>query len=318
MTTMKHSSDELKELQALLLDDKITLTKLRITEWYNHYNGNVYVSFSGGKDSSVLMDIARDLFPDIKGVFVDTGLEFPEVKDHVKSFDNIVIIRPEKSFLQVIQDEGWVYPSKEVALDVYYRRKGSQWAINTFHGLDNKGNYSPYEKRKMKWAWLIDSPIKISPYCCDIMKKKPAHKYTKQTGEMPILATMACESRLRHNAWIRNGCNAFDAKFPSSKPMSFWTEQDVLEYIVTRHVKIPSVYGDIVKNKHGKYVTTGEGRTGCVFCPIGCHLEKGDRRRFVRLSKTHPVLYRYCMDKLGMKQLLDTIQEHTGCEKLYV
>lgn len=179
---MKHSSDELKELQALPLDDKITLTKLRITEWYNHYNGNVYVSFSGGKDSSVLMDIARDIFPDIKGVFVDTGLEFPEVKDHVKSFDNIVILRPEKSFLQVIQDEGWVYPSKEVALDVYYRRKGSQWAINTFQGLDNKGNYSPYKRRKMKWTWLIDSPIKISPYCCDIMKKKPTHKYTKQIG----------------------------------------------------------------------------------------------------------------------------------------
>jgi 3'-phosphoadenosine 5'-phosphosulfate sulfotransferase (PAPS reductase)/FAD synthetase len=86
------------------------------------------------------MNIAREIYPDIKGVFVDTGLEFPEVKGHVKSFDNIVILRPEKSFLEVIQDEGWVYPSKEVALDIYYRRKGSQWAINTFQGLDNKGN----------------------------------------------------------------------------------------------------------------------------------------------------------------------------------
>ena len=157
-TIMKHSSDELKELQALPLDDKITLTKLRITEWYNHYNGNVYVSFSGGKDSSVLMNIAREIFPDIKGVFVDTGLEFPEVKDHVKSFDNIVILRPEKSFLQVIQDEGWVYPSKEVAMTVYYGRKGSQWAINAFQGLDSKGCPSPYNKRnKVKCAWLGDS-----------------------------------------------------------------------------------------------------------------------------------------------------------------
>lgn len=67
MTMTKHSSDELKELQALPLDDKVTLTKLRITEWYNHYNGKVYVSFSGGKDSSVLMNIAREMFPDIKG-----------------------------------------------------------------------------------------------------------------------------------------------------------------------------------------------------------------------------------------------------------
>lgn len=48
------------------------------------------------------MNIAREIYPDIKGVFADTGLEFPEVKDHVKSFDNIVILRPEKSFLEVI------------------------------------------------------------------------------------------------------------------------------------------------------------------------------------------------------------------------
>lgn len=284
--TMKHSSDELKELQALPLDDKITLTKLRITEWYNHYSGNVYVSFSGGKDSSVLMDIAREMFPDIKGVFVDTGLEFPEVKGHVKSFDNIVILRPEKSFLQVIQDEGWVYPSKDIACSIYYARKGSQWAVNGMNGLDSEGHESRYSKtRKMKWSWLVNTDVRISPHCCDIMKKRPFHAYERETGTMPIVATMACESSLRYNAWMKNGCNAFNAKFPSSKPMSFWTEQDVLEYIVTHHVKVPSVYGDIVKDKNGKYVTTGEDRTGCVFCPIGCHLEKGDRRRFVRLSK---------------------------------
>ncbi|EEX70003.1 hypothetical protein MITSMUL_03134 [Mitsuokella multacida DSM 20544] len=129
---------------------------------------------------------------------------------------------------------------------------------------------------------------------------------------------MASESRLRYNAWIKTGCNAFDATYPSSKPMSFWTNQDVLEYIAYHRVKIPSVYGNVVKSKNGKYATTGEDRTGCVFCPIGCHLEKGDSRRFVRLSKTHPKLYDYCMNKLGMKELLDAIQEHTGCEKLYV
>lgn len=315
---MNHTKDELKELWSLPLADKVALTKLRITEWYEHYNGKVYVSFSGGKDSSVLLHIAREICPEMGGVFVDTGLEFPEVKDHVKSFENITIIRPKKPFAQVIQDEGWVFPSKEVALDVHYARKGSPWAINKFNGLDRHGNKDAYKQSSMKWKWLIGSPYKISPFCCDIMKKKPAHQYTKQTGEFPILATMASESRLRYNAWIKTGCNAFDATYPSSKPMSFWTNQDVLEYIVYHHVKIPSVYGDVIKSKDGKYATTGEDRTGCVFCPIGCHLEKGDSRRFVRLSKTHPKLYDYCINKLGMKELLDEIQEHTGCEKLYV
>lgn len=64
---MNHTKDELKELWSLPLADKVALTKLRITEWYEHYNGKVYVSFSGGKDSSVLLHIAREICPEMGG-----------------------------------------------------------------------------------------------------------------------------------------------------------------------------------------------------------------------------------------------------------
>ena len=76
-------------------------------EFYEHFNGNVHISFSGGKDSTVLLTIARQIYPDIKAMFVDTGLEYPEIKAHVKSFSNVDIIRPEKTFLQVIQEYGY-------------------------------------------------------------------------------------------------------------------------------------------------------------------------------------------------------------------
>ena len=55
---MKKSKDnirtisDLKQMQALPLDQKITMTKRRIMDWYEYWGGEVYVSFSGGKDST--------------------------------------------------------------------------------------------------------------------------------------------------------------------------------------------------------------------------------------------------------------------------
>lgn len=88
----------MKLLQALPLDLKIAKTQNRIREWYNYYGGEVYVSFSGGKDSTVLLDIVRELYPDIEAVYVDTGLEYPELRDFVKTIDNVTWLKPKKEF----------------------------------------------------------------------------------------------------------------------------------------------------------------------------------------------------------------------------
>ena len=105
---------------------------------------------------------------------------------------------------------------------------------------------------------------------------------------------MAGESALRKTQWIKVGCNAFDGKRPRSAPLSFWTEHDVLEYIVKYDVPYASVYKDI-KEENGKLHTTGEDRTGCIFCMFGCHLEK-DPNKFQRLKETHPKQYEYCIN----------------------
>lgn len=162
-----------------------------------------------------------------------------------------------------------------------------------------------------KWKPLRDSDIPISHMCCDIMKKKPAKVYEKKTGNKPIVATMACESRLRKAAWQKSGCNAFDNKRPISQPMSFWAEQDILTYLSILNIPYASVYGDIVKDKNGKLHTTKRDRTGCVFCGFGCHLEK-EPNRFQRLKRTHPKLWHYCMKPwseggLGMREVLEYI-----------
>ena len=121
---MTHTIQDLRIRQALPLEQKILMTKTRIKEWVNYYGlEGVYVSFSGGKDSTVLLHIARSIYPDIKAVFVDTGLEYPEIRDFVKTFDNVDIIRPKMNFKQVLNKYGYPIISKEVSECVYGARK---------------------------------------------------------------------------------------------------------------------------------------------------------------------------------------------------
>lgn len=156
---------------------------------------------------------------------------------------------------------------------------------------------------KEKWLPLAQLPIPISHYCCGVMKKAPMNAYAHREKRVPIIGVMASESRMRKQAWIRHGCNAFDSKKPQSQPMAFWTEQDVLEYIKRYDLQIAPVYGDIVEecadgqlvlDGYGKLKCTGCNRVGCIYCAFGAHLEKGETR-FQRLARTHPQLYDYCM-----------------------
>ena len=299
-----YTNEQLQELQNMPLDDKIQMSKLRISEFVEHYGGNAVVSFSGGKDSTVLLHLARTLYPEIKGVYCDTGLEYPEVKEHVKATKNIEIIRPAMSFKQVLDKYGWVFSSKETAGKIHYARKGSQWAIRCMQGLNHKdGSYSKFCQRYKRWAFLVDSPFKISDKCCSIMKKKPFHDYAKKNNCGMLVGTMTEESTLRKRRWLEHGCNAFNAGL--SMPLSFWKGQDIFEYIVKNNITIASCYGDIVK-ENSRWVTTKCKRTGCMFCPIGVHLEKYPNR-FQRMATDYPKIYNYCINKLELGKLLDYV-----------
>ena len=120
---VKHEVYDLKQKQSLPLEAKIFLTQERIRQWYDHWDGQVYVSFSGGKDSTVLLHIARQLYPDIEAVFVNTGLEYPEIQQFVRSHENVTILRPKMRFDEVISKYGYPVISKEVSECVKQARK---------------------------------------------------------------------------------------------------------------------------------------------------------------------------------------------------
>lgn len=322
--TNRHTAYDLRQMQSMSLDAKIVMTQERIRQWYDHWDGQVYVTFSGGKDSTVLKHIVDGMYDDVPAVFVNTGLEYPEIQQFVREVKagkygcfntDVEIIRPEMRFDEVIKTYGYPVVSKEVADRIYYAKRGAHWAIQCMNGLNPDGTESAFKKRTSKWKYLMDAPFDVSNKCCTVMKKNPANKYKKETGRKPFVGTMANESFLRQTQWMKIGCNSFEGKRPRSAPLSFWNKQDILHYIKRYNVPYCPVYGDIrVKQSPDDTVngqinmidylgayedqdvleTTGCNRTGCMFCMFGCHLEKAPNR-FQRMKITHPKQYAYCM-----------------------
>lgn len=309
-----HMPYDLAQMQSLPLEAKIRMSQNRIRSWFEYWEiegGGSYVSFSGGKDSTVLKHLVENTpgVYDVPSVFVDTGLEYPEVRRFAVSQPNVTVVRPEMRFDEVVKTYGYPVLGKEIAQAIDGCRRGLPGQTKKLNGVDKNGDPSPFRARFVRYKEYLDAPFPISSKCCDIMKKKPAKSYEKATGRKPFVGSMACESANRRSWWLKNGCNVFATKGgrPMSKPMSFWTEQDVLEYIVRFGLPYASVYGEIKKDKDGKWYTTGVDRTGCMFCMFGIS-QDGCPNRFQRMKETHPKQYDYCMRPIEDKGLgLDAV-----------
>lgn len=298
------SREQKEAFLKMSLDDKIKRTKELILEWYLQYDGKVYISFSGGKDSTVLLHIARSIkaCADIPAVFSDTGLEYPEIREFVKKQNNVIWLKPKMTFKEVIEKYGFPVISKEYSRAIYDIRNTKSAKLRNYRlNGEKKGEYGHGRLTGVlpkKWRRLINADFKISNKCCHVMKKSVLDKYHDMTGRNPILGVMAQESQIRTKQYFFGNCNAFSEKRPKSRPLMFWNEQDILEYILREKLEIASVYGDIVRGDDGKLHTTGCHRTGCMFCMYGLHLE-GHPNRFERMKETHPKQYDYIINKLG-------------------
>lgn len=260
------TKQDLMRFQAESLDEKFQRTLAKVSEWYSRWNNQVYVSFSGGKDSTVLADICarwcKVIGVPLYLVFVDTGLEYPEVRQQVKFFAEwlrkkygievvLDIIRPKMRFDEVIKKHGYPIISKAVANAVETTRHKLRFGgdfetvrvqqlLGTYKGTRQDGKRSKFDKTKYKP--LLDVDFNISDRCCAVMKKAPLKEWEKKNKRYPIVATMADESIHREAEWLKSGCNGFDMKRPTSKPLSFWTEQDVLQYIKQEQDKYDREY----------------------------------------------------------------------------
>lgn len=273
------SKDDLAYRQSWSLDQKIDHSLGVIDQWMRFTKNKAYVSFSGGKDSTVLLHLVRRLFPDTKAVFLNTTNEYPEIYKFINTIDNVERIEPEMNLKAVIAKVGFPLISKEQAQYIREARttKSEKLLNKRLHGTLEK----PYlGKISNKWQHLIYAPFDVSEKCCYYLKKKPAIQYEKRTGLFPMIGTMAGDSNLRRLKYYKTGCNTFDAKRPASYPLSIWTTEDVWEYI--KRFNIP--YCDIYDK--------GLDHTGCMVCGFGSHLDN----RFKILESTHKKAYDLAMN----------------------
>lgn len=286
---------------AMSLDQKIDHFVGVVDTFINRMGNAAYVSFSGGKDSSVMLYLVRRFFgSEIPAVFMNTGLEYPEIVRFVRSHENVVEIRPAMSFRDVIERYGFPLVSKEVSHRVSQLRHTRSEKLRDLilHGrINDRGTI--VGKVPAKWVWLANARFEISSTCCDILKKKPAKVYERQTGRRPIIGTMVGESTLRMQQYLmRGGCISYFRGREAAYPLSIFTEKDIWECIRRFDIPICSLY----QNPLCK-------RTGCMICGYGCQYREDTRLRL--LWETHRGAYRallkYQNNGVSMRQALHAV-----------
>ncbi len=291
--------ENLDKLIALQMEDKVIYSKMIIQRFYIQQRGKVYVSYSGGKDSTVLLDLVRSLYPEVPAVYSDTGLEFPEIREFVKNTPNVTMIRPEMSFREVIKTRGYPVVGKEVAHIIDAAQRGVPYGLKMTTISRDETTFS-----KAHYAWLVDAPFRISSDCCKILKKKPMHVYEQESGRHAIIGTKGIDSRLR----MTNLQNLGSIQNEKCTPLGIWSNEDIWQYIRSRDLPYCKIYDE------------GYNATGCIFCAFGI---MQDRNRFVRLKATHPKQWEYCMrplDKggLGMEEVCDFLGIPTGRDQTFI
>lgn len=279
------TKDELEYRQNWSLNQKIDHSLGVIDQFYQRLNGRVYISFSGGKDSTVLLWLARKIYPDIKAVFCNTGNEYPDivkfVRDKKNKGENIDIIYPELKPKEVIEKYGFPLISKEKAQKVYYCKMKPNSNVAKI-ALESESRYT---RLPLCYRYMIDEKYLVSSFCCDILKKHPLHEYGLKNRMSPIVGTMACESRIRELSYRKTLCNTFnerDKRKQKSRPLSIWLEKDMIDCISKNNIPISNIY-----NK-------GADRTGCMFCLFGAQFKDDNRLKLV--YELHPKWYQTFMD----------------------
>ena len=270
---------ELKYRQAWTLEQKIDHAVGVASVFLERMKGKAYISYSGGKDSLCMLDMIRRFTDrDIPAVFCNTGNEYPQVVKFVRQTESLTVIRPDIRIEHIVEKYGFPLVSKEQSRYINQaKHTGSEKLLHIrLHG-EEKG----IGKIAERWKFLIHAPFDVSEKCCDYLKKKPFEKFQKQTGLYPVIGTMAGESRLRLQKWLKYGCNSFESNTVASYPLSIWTENDVWAYIHRFNLTYCPIYD------------MGIRRTGCMFCGFGCHMD-GDRR-FYFLKENQPKIYEHFM-----------------------
>jgi 3'-phosphoadenosine 5'-phosphosulfate sulfotransferase (PAPS reductase)/FAD synthetase len=328
--SLKNGFRRLHRLQAGSLEEKIAYAHKKIDRALEKHE-NPALCWSGGKDSTVLLHLARQHKKDIPVIYNDTGVEFPENNEYVKEIAdrwniNLYIAKPIKgeTFWEITKKHGWPILGKEqseviekgikrLALYIDSLPKGKQKKIKK-SALDPEllSEIEGFEKLSDFELTMVSSGVEVSSKCCKYLKEKPTIELEKKLGiDCKLLGIMAGESRRRSLGWIDYGDYYYRKEYFNSAegiwkvmPLSIWTDEDIWAYHKKHRIPMSKLY------------SMGHDRNGCWTCGMGVRYGQ-----LGRLRASHPKLFTYLMVKTEMgRELLrakTALNENIDADRLY-
>ena len=268
----------------LMLADRIGVIKDVIAK---HGEENFYISFSGGKDSTILHHLIDLAIPNnrIPRVFINTGIEYLDVVKFVRELaskdDRFVIVNAGMPITKTLEKYGYPFKSKVFA-HVYstYQKSGKSKSVRVY--LQEEGHNSVFVcNDPLRPLFNETLPFKISDRCCYKLKKDTAHRYEKKSGRnMCITGIRRGEGGERVSV---KGCVLTDANGRLKKfhPLLVADNAFEEEFIKRYDVKLCRLY----------YPPFNFKRTGCKGCPFALDLQS----QLDTMKRLLPNEYKQCV-----------------------
>lgn len=253
-----------------ILQDRLQKIKQIINQYGEE---NFYLSFSGGKDSTVLSALVDMALPNnqIPRVYANTGIELNMIRDFVfnmaKRDDRVVVIKPSVPIKQMLEKDGYPFKSKEHSrvVDIYNRHGMNCISVPQYLSI-REGYGTRYSCPKILRYQFTDDfkeKLKISDKCCFRLKEEPLYNWSKEHNKTcRILGIMPSEGGRR----ATTKCLAFknNGKLLSFHPLAPVTKEWEDWFIKEYEINICDIY----KSPYNF------DRTGCKGCPFNIHLQK--------------------------------------------
>ena len=309
---------------ALPYEAKVNMAKRRIREWADmcYENGKNYAVSVGGLDSITLLTLCREVLKeDVQGISVSV-LEDKSIQAVHREL-GVISVKPIKSKVQVLQEDGFPVISKLIAAKISRLQTPNDTSpiVRAYMTGDMGawGGYGHNDKFKLPDTYVElfgglygdmrpdlkckTAPFKVSDKCCYWLKELPVMRYQEEHQIWPYLGLMQSEGGRRQYSLRQHGCNYVGETTARSCPFNYFHRQDLLQLALDLNVHVPEIYGEIVRDPDGTLRTTKAQRTGCSMCGFGIHLDPRphhfDLLRERNEKEWEFWMYRCCKDENG-------------------